>query len=336
MDIAIESIFTEYPTVGEIKTLFLSDQPSSDESTPPPSSVEDNNETPASEISNIFPSDDHKSTKAPRAPVPATTSVLLQGTPSKTEKTLFLFPDGAGSATSYAGIPRVDASISVVGLNSPYHRQPHLFDCDVDDLIKSYIVEIRRRQPTGPYHFGGWSAGGILAYHATQIMMREVHETVASLVLIDSPVPKGLDRLPQHFYDYCNKVHLFGGSAEGKTAQAPEWLVPHFNATIDTLHEYHASPLLRLDDGLMPRVSMIWACESVMDRADIPRPPSCPEDTEGMKFLTEARTDFSGNGWEVLFPGSALRIERAQGANHFTMMRGEFGPKLASFIRESL
>ncbi|KAJ5996959.1 hypothetical protein N7522_008619 [Penicillium canescens] len=335
MDIALESVFTDYPTVGEIKALFLSDQPSSDESTPPPSSIEDNNETPSSEISNFFPSDDDSKTKSTRSPVPPTTSVLLQGTPSKTEKTLFLFPDGAGSATSYAGIPRVDASVSVVGLNSPYHRQPHLFDCTIDDLIKSYIAEIRRRQPSGPYHFGGWSAGGILAYHATQIMMEELHETVASLVLIDSPVPKGLDRLPQHFYDYCNKVHLFGGSGDGKTAQAPEWLVPHFNATIDTLHEYHASPLLQLD-GSMPRVSMIWACESVMDGADIPRPPSCPEDTEGMKFLTEARTDFSGNGWEMLFPGCSLRIERANGANHFTMMRGEFGPNLASFIRESL
>ncbi|CAG8244814.1 unnamed protein product [Penicillium olsonii] len=333
MDIALESIFTDYPTVGEIKVLFLSDQPSSDETSSSPSSIDGNNATPSSETSGFF-QEDESIQKPTRAPVPQTTSVVLQGSPSKTDKTLFLFPDGAGSATSYAGIPRVDSTVCVVGLNSPYHRQPHLFDCTVDDLIKSYIVEIRRRQPTGPYYFGGWSAGGILAYRATQMMMEEFHETVASLVLIDSPVPHGLDRLPQHFYDYCNKVHLFGGH-DGKTAKAPEWLVPHFNATIDTLHEYHASPLLQLD-GQTPRVSMIWACDSVMDGADIPRPPSCPEDTEGMKFLTEARTDFSDNGWGVLFPSSAPRIERAHGANHFTMMRGEFAPKLASFIRESL
>ncbi|CAG8212597.1 unnamed protein product [Penicillium salamii] len=335
MDIALESIFTDYPTVGEIKVLFLSDQPSSDNTSSSPSSIDGNNVTPSSETSEFFTQEDETNVKPTRSPVPQTTSVLLQGTPSKTEKTLFLFPDGAGSATSYAGIPRVDPNVSVVGLNSPYHRQPHLFDCTVDDLIKSYVVEVRRRQPNGPYHFGGWSAGGILAYRATQMMMEEFHETVASLVLIDSPVPHGLDRLPQHFYDYCNKVHLFGGQGDGKTAKAPEWLVPHFNATIDTLHEYYASPLLQ-SDGETPRVSMIWACDSVMDGADIPRPPSCPEDTEGMKFLTEARTDFSDNGWATLFPSSSPRIERAHGANHFTMMRGEFAPKLASFIRESL
>jgi hypothetical protein len=150
-------------------------------------------------------------------------------------------------------------------------------------------------------------------------------------------VPHGLDRLLQHFYDYCNKVHLFGGGGHGDKApaQAPEWLVPHFNATIDTLHEYYASPL-SLTDANKFRVSMIWACQSVTDNSDIPRPPPCPGDTEGMKFLTEARTDSSGNGWERLFPGCEIRIEKAHGANHFTMMRGDFAPKLASFIHQSL
>jgi thioesterase domain-containing protein/acyl carrier protein len=341
LDIPLESIFTDYPTVGEIKVLFAGDRSSSDSSslgddnhnfTPAPEPI-----TPASETSDYFPSPgEDKDVKPAATPVPRTTSVLLQGSPSKTDKTLFLFPDGAGSATSYKGIPRVDSSVSVVGLNSPYHRQPHLFNCTVDDLIKSYIEEVRRRQPRGPYHFGGWSAGGILAYRATQMMIEDYHERVESLALIDSPVPHGLDRLPQHFYDYCNKVHLFGKTqGDNAPTQVPEWLVPHFNATIDTLHEYYASPLT-LTDANKPRVSMIWACESVMDNADIPRPPSCPEDTEGMKFLTEARTDFSDNGWGRLFPGCKILIEKAHGTNHFTMMKGDFAPKLASFIFQSL
>ncbi|KAJ5358433.1 uncharacterized protein N7496_010846 [Penicillium cataractarum] len=340
MDVPLESIFTDYPTIGEIKVLFLADPSSSDYS----SSGDDNNGspasgaiTPSSETSEYFQSgNSDKDAKPAAQPVPKTTSVLLQGSPAKTEKTLFLFPDGAGSATSYTGIPRVDSSVSVVGLNSPYHRQPHLFNCTVEGLIKSYIEEVRRRQPSGPYHFGGWSAGGILAYRATQMIIEDYQERVASLTLIDSPVPNGLDRLPQHFYDYCNKVHLFGKcQGEQGPAQAPEWLVPHFNATIDTLHEYYAAPLT-LTEANKPRVSMIWACSSVMDNADIPRPPSCEEDTEGMKFLTEARTDFSDNGWARLFPGCEINIEKAHGANHFSMMRGDFAANLASFIHQSL
>jgi pimeloyl-ACP methyl ester carboxylesterase len=203
-------------------------------------------------------------------------------------------------------------------LNSPYYRQPELFKCGINDLITSYLAEVRRRQPSGPYSFGGWSAGGILAYRAAQVAL-EQGERVENLVLVDSPVPKGLDRLPQHFYDYCNKMHIFGQTAG--TGQTPEWLVPHFNATIDALHTYFALPL---PIGKAPRVSLIWACESVIDGKHIPAMPPRPEDTEGMKFLTEFRTDFSGNGWEKLFRASGMIIERAVGANHFTMMVSYF------------
>ena len=149
--------------------------------------------------------------------------------------------------------------------------------------------------------------------------MIELGECVQNLVLIDCPVPEGLDRLPQHFYDFCNKVHLFGQTTGSRTpaASTSEWLVPHFNATIDTLHEYFADPLPR---GKTPKTSITWACDSVMDGKHVPRMSPHPDDTEGMKFLTEARTDFSGNGWETLFPGGQVSVKQAVGANHFTMM----------------
>ena len=134
-------------------------------------------------------------------------------------------------------------------------------------------------------------------------MVEDYQEKVDTLILIDSPVPLGPDRLPQHFYEYCNKVHLFGQSRREKDpVEAPEWLPPYFNATIDTLHEYYACPL-SLNSANKPRVPIMWACQSVMDITDIPRPPSCEQDTEGMKFLTEACTDFSDCGWGRLFRG---------------------------------
>lgn len=292
----IQSIFTDCPTVKDLKTIFF--------------------DTDSADTSSDDLSEETSVTSGILTPVevPPATSVLLQGNPKHCSKTIFLFPDGAGSATSYSGVPRVDPQVAVVGLNSPYYRHPELFKCDIHSLIKSYIDEVRNRQPSGPYSFGGWSAGGILAYRAAQEMI-DNGESVENLVLIDSPVPKGLDRLPQHFYDYCNKMHIFGQTTG--SGRAPEWLVPHFNATIDTLHTYVASPL---PANKVPRVSLIWACDSVMDGKNIPKMPPNPDDTEGMKFLTEARTDFSGNGWEELFPKHSMTIERATGANHFTMM----------------
>lgn len=321
MDIEIDSVFTDYPTVKDLKTLF--GQGESENTTRTPSVRFDSSDQEATPSATSADSDfdqDMGCLKNERAPVPAATSVLLQGIPKFAEKTLFLFPDGAGSATSYSAIPKVGSKVAIIGLNSPYYKIPEHFKCTVDDLIDSYITEVRRRQPNGPFNLGGWSAGGILAYRATQKLIA-AGETVDNLVLIDSPVPRGLDKLPQHFYDYCNKLQLFGqGTGSAKTsAKAPEWLIPHFNATIDTLHDYYATPL---PAAKTPRTSIIWASESVMDGVRVPKMPPHPDDTEGMKFLTENRTDFSAAGWQELFPGGEIILDRTEGANHFSMMVG--------------
>lgn len=244
------------------------------------------------------------------------TSIILQGRPWMSSKTLFLFPDGAGSASSYANLPKIHADIAIIGLNCPYVRHPQEMTCPLDELIERYLDEVKRRQPHGPYNFGGWSAGGILAYRATQILIQEGEE-VENLVLIDSPEPKGLDRLPQRFYDHCNTIGVFGKAMPGLSTSPPAHLFAHFNATIEVLHAYHATPL---PAGHLKKVLVIWATDSVMDGISLPKLPPGPDDTEGMKFLTEKRTDFTAHGWKTLVPGVVVDVERSQGAHHFSMM----------------
>ncbi|KAI0405958.1 polyketide synthase [Xylaria palmicola] len=274
--------------------------------------------------------------------VPRATSLVLQGNPNTATKTLFLFPDGSGSASSYAAIPALAADTCVVALNSPFLKQADkLRAARLDDIIvDGYIAEIRRRHPRGPYHLGGWSAGGVLAYRAAQILT-DGQERVLSLSLIDSPPPlNGLDRLPPHFYEYCESLHLFGHKASGAGAgsKPPAWLIPHFNATIDLLHEYRAAPLRpgRPADG--PKVSIIWAAACIADNPRLPKLAPRPDDTEGMKFLLARRTDFGSNGWETLFPGRErdILIDRVPGAHHFSMMREPYSRKLAEFLVEAM
>lgn len=248
--------------------------------------------------------------------VPLASSIVLQGSVKKARTILFLFPDGAGSATSYSSIPAVAPDVALVGMNSPYHKDPTNFKCTIDTLISAYLDEIRRRQPRGPYHFAGWSAGGILAYHATYRMIMSGEE-VDHLILIDSPVPKGLGYLPKHFYEFLSDHRLFGHATNaGTAAPPPDWLFPHFNATIDLLHNFIAKPLR---EGTAPRTSLIWAGQGILDSLKVELPPH-PNDTESMKFLTTTHSSFSGNGWEELFPGEKLQISVAEGANHFSMM----------------
>ena len=244
------------------------------------------------------------------------TSIILQDRPWTSRKTLLLFPDGAGSASSYANLPEIHSGLAVIGLSCPYVRHPQEMTCSLDELMKSYLDEVRRRQAKGPYNLGGWSAGGILAYFAAQILIQDGEE-VENLVLIDSPVPKGLDRLPQRFYNHCKSIGLFGNAMPGSSPAPPPHLFAHFDTTIEVLHHYHAEPL---PPGHLRKATIVWATESVMDGVKSPKLPPGPEDTEGMKFLTEQRIDFTAGGWEKLFPGTKVNVKHVANAHHISMM----------------
>ena len=316
LDIPMDSLFVDCLTVGDLRSSLLGSSSSS--------SAQSVSVTPSS--SSAASDTDETESLGHLVVVPQATSLVLQGNPKTATKTLFLFPDGSGSASSYASIPAIGNDTCVVALNSPFLKEADkLRAARLDDVIlDGYLAEIYRRQPRGPYHLGGWSAGGILAYRAAQILIN-TQQQVSSLSLIDSPPPlNGLDRLPPRFYDYCESLHLFGhksarGSGDGKP---PAWLIPHFNATIDLLHEYRASPLQPRSSVDMPKVGIIWAAACIADNPLLPKLPPRPDDTEGMKFLLERRTDFGGNGWEALFPGRAsdMVIDRVEQAHHFSMM----------------
>lgn len=273
-------------------------------------------------------------------PTPATpaiepaTSLLLQGNPAApgTVKTLFLLPDGAGSSSSYASLPRIHPSIAVVGLNCPYMKTPDRYTCDIAPITAAYVAEIRRRQPHGPYSLGGWSVGGIFAYAVAQ-QLAAAPGGVADLVLIDCPVPRGLDLLPARYYEYCAAVGLLGEGPNGVRRPPPPWLVPHFEACVRSLHDHHARPFE--PRAAAPKTSIVWACDAI-DEHVTPRFERRPEDPEGLKFLTEARTDFGTCGWETLLPEECFEVYRATGANHFSMMKGEHARRLSEYIEIAL
>ena len=259
-----------------------------------------------------------------KLPCPPATSVILQGDPNNAAKTLILFPDGAGSASSYMHLPRISPSIAVIGLNSPFIKSPSsMSSYSLFSLMTAYLDELRRRQPHGPYNVAGWSSGGILAYRAAQLLLQQ-GEQVTQLVLIDSPAPlNGLDRLPEAWYDHCASENLFGGLVPRTNPKAEreaiERVMAHFRATIEILHDYRAEPLPL---GCGVDVSIIWAVEAALEKTDTEEMVAEEGNSEGLRFLMDRKVDLGTRGWEKLVPEGRVVVEAMEGATHFSMMVG--------------
>ena len=246
---------------------------------------------------------------------PAATSILLQGDPKTATKILFLLPDGSGSATSYMRLPRLDASLAIYALNCPFLKAPHNFAIGITPVCTLYLHEIRRHQPHGPYHLGGWSAGGVLAYEIT-LQLLAFGEVVSTLFLIDSPCPIELKPLPARLFAYFDELGLLGNRGTGSS---PPWLIPHFESSVKNLAKYEPRPVPK---GTALRAMAIWAREGLCEDGSIPMFEWAPEEEDEprtIEWLLKRRKEPVGDGgWGQLL-GDGIDVQVVDG-NHFTMM----------------
>lgn len=320
------SVFLTHPPLGHFKAfLGISDQVNSNQSSSasgtssPSAGIESSSTT--SSLDDKEPSDEenNKQNKGDLLHQFRATSTLLQGSPSKARLSLFLLPDGSGTATSYASLPPIspEGSVAVYGLNCPWLKDAkNLVEFGVEGLTELYVDETLRRKPQGPYNLGGWSAGGICAYEAALKLTRAGHE-VQRLLLLDSPNPVGLEKLPPRLYDFLDAQNVFGSenphSTAGSSVKAPSWLLAHFLAFVDALDAYVSIPWdagLLAGNGLaspLPtpplRTYLLWAEAGVCKNEDEPRPEYRDDDPREMRWLLENRTNFGPNGWEALLGG---------------------------------
>ncbi|KAI4231872.1 MAG: hypothetical protein LQ349_005331 [Xanthoria aureola] len=261
---------------------------------------------------------------------PPATSLLLQGNPKTATKTLFLFPDGSGSATSYTTIAPIAPDVAAYGLNCPFMKTPEQFTCGIAGVSTLYKNELRRRQPHGPYYLGGWSAGGVVAYEVCQQLIAE-GETIARLILLDCPCPLRLETLPARLHVFLDQIGLLGTGM----GTAPKWLLPHFEYAIKALDAY--KPRAIADAAKAPPTFAVWATEGVCPKPEDRERliPAREDDTRSMKWLLNDRQDFGANGWDELLGEGKMQFRTIKG-NHFTMMRKPQVNELAALIRTGL
>ena len=266
--------------------------------------------------------------KKPALPERFASSVLLQGSPKTAEKTFWLIPDGGGAPTSYIFLDEISPKVAVWGLTSPFCKTPEEYMCGVVGIATKFIQEIKRRQPTGPYHIGGWSAGGVISYETVRQLI-DMGDVVETLVFIDTPCPLIIEPLPGTLHRFFGSIGLLG-EGDGALEKLPPWLLPHFAASVHALSTYDAVPI---DPAKCPKVTAIWCEDGVCKEPDDPRPDPYPYGHA--EWLLENRTDFGTNLWEEFLDESKITTRQMPG-NHFSMMKAPYVGKLSEFLREAL
>ncbi|KAL4957638.1 hypothetical protein BDW69DRAFT_180424 [Aspergillus filifer] len=265
-------------------------------------------------------------TSIPQTPQPKALSFLIQGNPRTARETVFFFPDGSGSATSYAPIPPIGDDVCAYALNCPFMKIPEQFNCGIDGVSAIYLEEVKRRQPKGPYNFGGWSAGGVMAYEAA-LQLQAQGETVSRLLLIDCPCPVKLEPVPSKLFRFFDSMGVLGDRSNKKS---PPYLIPHFEAMIRNLDTYVAKPFPR---GTEPKVLAIWARDGVCKNPSDPRPIREPSDPKVMDWLLDNRTDLGPNGWDQLIGKENFTCVSMDG-NHFSMIVDPLVKELGRLLRQ--
>ena len=98
---------------------------------------------------------------------------------------LFLAHDLYGSAYRYRHFgAALGADQALYSFESPFLDGYRLPVKTIDVLARRYVSELRRIQPTGPYHLAGYSFGGILAFEMARHLEQQGQE-VAFLGVVD-------------------------------------------------------------------------------------------------------------------------------------------------------
>src|SRR5262245_23508980 len=84
-----------------------------------------------------------------------------------------------------AMLPHVDAAFPLYGVQARGLRRPEPVPTSLQEMARDYADQIRRVQPSGPYHLLGWSLGGNVAFAIAEELERRGEE-IGLLVIMDS------------------------------------------------------------------------------------------------------------------------------------------------------
>ncbi|HEX7180880.1 MAG TPA: amino acid adenylation domain-containing protein [Thermoanaerobaculia bacterium] len=125
-------------------------------------------------------------------------STLVRLHPGGSEAPLFLVHPVGGSALCYSRLATLlESNRPVYGLQALGFRPGEEPQETIEEMADWYLEQARRVAPEGPYHLGGWSLGGVIAFEMARRLARE-GVRVETVALFDAVPPT---ELPPDRYD---------------------------------------------------------------------------------------------------------------------------------------
>jgi amino acid adenylation domain-containing protein len=123
------------------------------------------------------------------APTVSTASTTGNRGADPTTATLFVFPPGGGNLVVFDDfVAALDPAVAVYGFDLPGADRDDELPTSIEALCETYLSELRRIQPHGPYHLFGWSFGGVAALELARRLHDAGHD-VGLVTMVDTLVP---------------------------------------------------------------------------------------------------------------------------------------------------
>jgi amino acid adenylation domain-containing protein len=206
----------------------------------------------------------------------------------------------------------------------------------IEDMASAYVSSMQARQPAGPYHLCGWSAGGLIAYEMAQ-QLREGGHTVGLVALVDSYAPSAL-KIPAGLLtdEVVQILSLFGDSLlldeYDLRCRAPESRLEY---VLSRSKEKNLVPN-SYDVEDVRRLLRVFG--AIGKAAEFYRPVSYAGKVlvvAAQKNITESVLDPGdpSNGWQVLV--QSLRSLTLEGG-HFDLLREPLVARVADVLRQEI
>jgi FkbH-like protein len=107
-------------------------------------------------------------------------------------RNLFLVHDGDGETLLYLNLARrMPDDLAIFGIEPRRIAGVPLAHAAIEEMAAFYLEEVRKKQPHGPYLFGGMCAGGVIAYEMAAQVER-AGECVELVALLDAAAPRAI------------------------------------------------------------------------------------------------------------------------------------------------